>query len=215
MNILKTNCTKMLIVQTNVKQLTANSPIINTPRNTVKKPRPALNAHEDPPTIATATLDQVETHKREFAMFNTEGDIAKVYVEYEEYEEYEEYNEEFNTDRSTAKGHINSHEEVRAPRLWICGGYSQDEFQAFKHQWSLFRGYHIGKEDMELRYQLLDSINGPLEDAIYDAFGDETYTIPDNRMLEELEKFAVKEIIKHVKYPTKISEKNPVNRILR
>jgi hypothetical protein len=111
---------------------------------------------------------------------------------------------------STAKGHINSHEEVRAPRLWICGGYSQDEFQAFKHQWSLFRGYHSGMEDMELRYQLLDSINGPLEDAMYDAFGDETYTIPDNRMLEELEKFAVKEIIKHVKYPTKISEKNPV-----
>jgi hypothetical protein len=156
MNILKTNCTKMLIVQTNVHQLTANSPIINTPRNTVKKPRPALNAHKDPLTIATAPLDQVETHKMEFAMFNTEEDIAKVYVEYEE---YEEYNKEFNTDRSTAKGHINSHEEVRAPRLWICGGYSQDELQAFKHQWSLFKGYHSGMDDKELRYQLLTKMS--------------------------------------------------------
>jgi hypothetical protein len=102
----------MLIVQTNVHQLTANSPIINTPRNTVKKPRPALNAHEDLPTIATAPLDQVETHKMELDTFNTEGDIAKEYGVYVEYEEYEEYNEEFHTDRSIAKGHINSHEEV-------------------------------------------------------------------------------------------------------
>ena len=44
---------KVLIVQTNVHQLTANSPIIRTPRNTVKKPLPALNAHEDLPTLAT------------------------------------------------------------------------------------------------------------------------------------------------------------------
>jgi hypothetical protein len=77
LNILKTNCSKMLIVQTHVHQLTVNSPITNTPRNTIKKPRPAFNAHEDLPTIATAPLDQVETHKMEFAMFNTEGDIAK------------------------------------------------------------------------------------------------------------------------------------------
>ena len=56
MNILKTNCTKMIIVQTNVHQLTANSLIINTPRNTVKKPRPALNAHGNLPTLATNPL---------------------------------------------------------------------------------------------------------------------------------------------------------------
>jgi hypothetical protein len=206
LNILKTNCTKMLIVQTNVHQLTANSPIISTPRNTVKKTRPALSAHVDLPTLATAPHDQVKTHKMEFDIFNTEGDIAK---EYEVYVEYKE-DEEFNDDRSIAKGHINSHEEVRAPRLWICGGYSQDEFQAFKHQWSLFRGYHNGMDDKELRYLLLDSINGPLEDAMYNAFGSKIYTIPDTIMLEELEKFAVKEIIKYVNYSTKVSEKNPV-----
>jgi hypothetical protein len=62
----------------------------------------------------------------EFDMFNTEGNIAKEYEVYVEYEGYEEFDEEFNTDRSIAKGHINPHEEVRAPRLWICGGYSQD-----------------------------------------------------------------------------------------
>jgi hypothetical protein len=65
-------------------------------------------------------------------------------------------------------------------------------------------------DDKELRYQLLDSINGPLEDAMYDAFGSKIYTIPDNIMLEELEKFAVKEIIKYVNYSTKVSEENPV-----
>jgi hypothetical protein len=78
----------------------------NVPRNTVKKPRPALNAHENLPTIATAPLDQVETHEMEFAMFNTEGDIAKVYME------YEEYYEEFNTDRSLFRGYHNRMDEV-------------------------------------------------------------------------------------------------------
>jgi hypothetical protein len=112
----------------------------------------------------------------EFAMYNTEGDIAKEYVEYEV---HKEHNEEFNTDRSIVKGHINSYEEVRAPRLWICGGHSQNEFQSFKHQWSLFRGYHRGMDDGELRYQLLDSISGPLEDAMYEAFGNRTYAIPE------------------------------------
>jgi hypothetical protein len=53
-------------------------------------------------------------------------------------------------------------------------------------------------DDKELRYQLLDSINGPLEDAMYDAFGSKIYIIPDTIMLEELEKFAVKEIIRYV-----------------
>jgi hypothetical protein len=97
----------MIIVKTNVHQLTAKSLIINTPRNTVKKTRPALNAHGDLPTLATDPLDQVKTHKMEFNIFNTEGDIAKEYKVYVEYEEYNEY-EEFNTDRNIAKRHITS-----------------------------------------------------------------------------------------------------------
>jgi hypothetical protein len=66
-------------------------------------------------------------------------------------------------------------------------------------------------DDRELRYQLLDNINGPLEDAMYDVFGSKIYTISDTVMLEELEKVAVKEIIaKSVNYSTKFSEENPV-----
>ena len=195
LNILKTNCTRMIIVQTNVHQLTANSLIINTPRNTVKKPQPALNAHDDLPNLATIPLDHVRTHKMEFNMFNTDRNSAKEYKECVEYEEHKVFDEDFNTDREIANGHITSHGEVLVPRLWICGGHTQDEFQAFTHQWSLYRGCYSGMNDIELRYQLLDSITGPLEDAMYDAFGNETYTIPDNRMLEELEKIAVKETI--------------------
>jgi hypothetical protein len=77
LNILKTNCTKMLIVQTNVLTLTANSPIINTLKNTVKKPQSALNAHEDPPTLATIPLDHMKTHKMEFDMLNMDRNSAK------------------------------------------------------------------------------------------------------------------------------------------
>jgi hypothetical protein len=173
-------------VQTNVHQLTANSPIIHTPRNTVKKPQPALNAHEDLPTLTTGPLDQVKTHKMEYDMFNADRTMAKEYEKYVVYKEYGEFG---------AKGHITSHEEVLAPRLWIHGGYNQDEYQAFTHQWSRYRGYYSKMDDRELRYQLLDSINGPLEDAMYDVFGSKIYTISDTVMLEELEKVAVKEII--------------------
>jgi hypothetical protein len=143
----------------------------NAPRNTVKKPQPALNAHEDLPTIATAPLDQVETLEMEFAMFNTQGDIAKVYVEYEE---HEVYNEELNTDRS------------------------------------LLRGYYNRMDEEELRYQLLNSINEPREDAMYEPLGSKIYTTHETFMVKELEKSAVKKTIKYVNYPTKVPEKNPV-----
>ena len=113
-------------------------------------------------------------------MFNADRIMAK---------EYEEYGE------VDTKGHTNPHEEVLAPRLWIRGGYNQDEFQAFTHQWSRYRGCYSWMDGRELYYQLLDSINGPLEDAMYDIFGSEIYTIPDTVLLEELEKVAVKEII--------------------
>ena len=62
-------------------------------------------------------------------------------------------------------------------------------------------------DDRELRYHLLDSINGPLEDAMYNIFSSNIYTIPDTLLLEELEKVAVKKIIaKPVNYSTKFSE---------
>ena len=89
----------MLIVQTNVHQLTAKSPIIHTPRNTVKKTQPALYAHKDLPTLTTGPLDQVKTHKMGYNMFNADRTMTK---EYEEYVVYKEY-EEINTPRNTVK----------------------------------------------------------------------------------------------------------------
>jgi hypothetical protein len=55
------------------------------------------------------------------------------------------------------------------PRLWLRGGCSQDEFQAFTQQWSLSTGCHSGMDERELRTKLLNSIDRPLEDALYDA----------------------------------------------
>jgi hypothetical protein len=75
-----------------VHQLTANSPIVNT----VKKPRSALNAHEDLPTLATIPLDHMKTHKMEF---NMDRNSAKEYEEYVEHKEHKVFDEEFNTDR--------------------------------------------------------------------------------------------------------------------
>ena len=108
-------------------------------------------------TVATDPLDQVKTHKMVYNMFNVDRVMAK---EYEEHVEYKEYGE------VEAKGHTTPHEGVLAPRLWVHGGYNQDEFQAFTHQWTRFRGCYSEMDDRELHYQLLDSINGPLEDAM-------------------------------------------------
>ena len=63
--------------ETNVHQLTTNSPTINTLKNTVNKTQSALNAHEDPLTLATTPLDHVKTHKMEFDMLNMDRNSAK------------------------------------------------------------------------------------------------------------------------------------------
>jgi hypothetical protein len=99
-----------------------------------------------------------------------------------------------NTDRNVAKEYV-EYEEY---------------YEEFNTDRSLFRGYHNRMDEEELRYQLLDSIDGPMEDAMYEASGSKIYTIPETLMLEELEKTAEKENNKYVNYPTKVPEKNPV-----
>ena len=101
--------TPRYIHKTNMHKLTDNSPINNTPRNTDNKPRPALNAHKDPLTLASGPLDQVETQKMVYNMFNADRTMAKEYQECREYVEYKEYGE------VDAKGHITPHEDVLAP----------------------------------------------------------------------------------------------------
>jgi hypothetical protein len=206
LNILKTNCTNMLIVQTNVHQLTANSPIIHTPRNTVKKPHSALNTHKNLHTLATIPLDHMKTHKMEFDMLNTDRNVAKEYEEYVKYEEHKEIDEEFNAPRNTVKKPqpaLNAHEDLptvaTAPldqvethktefamfntegdiaKVYVEYEEYEEYNEEFNTDRSLFRGYHNRMDEEELRYQLLDSINGPLEDAMYEASGSKIYTIP-------------------------------------
>jgi hypothetical protein len=80
-------------VQTNVHEMTSNITI----RNTVKRPRSALDAHEDPHTLATSPIDQVKSPKMEMDMATVEE------RKYEESEEPEEINES-HTDRDTIMG---------------------------------------------------------------------------------------------------------------
>ena len=54
-------------------------------------------------------------------------------------------------------------------------------------------------DDRELRRQLLNCTDGPLEAAMYDALGSKIDTISETDMMEELEKLAVEE--KPVKQP--------------
>jgi hypothetical protein len=143
----------------------------------------------------------------EFDMFNTDMNIAKEYDEYVEHEEHDE----FNTDRDIFKGHITYKFEQDSKLLWLRGGCNRAKFRTFTQQWSLYKGCHSGMDDRELRQQLLNSIDGPLEDDLYDVLGSKINTISETDILEVLEKLAVEEIItKYVNYSTMASKKNPV-----
>ena len=63
---------------------------------------------------------------------------------------------------------------------------------------------------MELRHQLVDSIDGPLKNDLYDVLGSNTSTISETTMLDVLEKLAVEKIIEYVDNSTKVSKENPV-----
>jgi hypothetical protein len=189
-----------------VHKPTDNNPIIIAFRNTVKTPYHALNTHDNLPTLATNPLEQVMTYKTEFGTFNMNMTMAKEYEEHVEYEVYREFG---------AKRHITSKfeedcklQEVQCPLL--RGGCNQDEFQAFTLQWSLYRGHNSGRDEMELRHQLINSIDGPLRNDMYDVLGSNTNTMSETDMLDVVEKLAVKKIIMYVDYPTKVCKDNPV-----
>ena len=63
---------------------------------------------------------------------------------------------------------------------------------------------------MELRHQLVNSIDGPLKNDMYDVLGSNTITMSETDMLDVVEKLAVERIIEYVDYPTNVSKKNPV-----
>ena len=71
--------TPMNIHKTNVHQLTANSPITNTLRDTVKKPYPCLPTIAYLPNLATNPPDHMQTHKMGLDMAMVER------MRYEEY----------------------------------------------------------------------------------------------------------------------------------
>ena len=63
---------------------------------------------------------------------------------------------------------------------------------------------------MELRHQLLNSIDEPLKNDMYDVLGSNTITMSETDMLDVVEKLAVEKIIEYVNYPTRVSKENPV-----
>ena len=101
------------------------------------------------------------------------------------------------------------------PRPMLRGECNQKEFQSFKQQWNLYARYHSGMDVGELRQQLLNCADGPLEAAMYDALGSKVDTLSETDLLEELEKLAVEEVVavlKDVHYSTlinKSSEEKP------
>jgi hypothetical protein len=73
------------------------------------------------------------------------------------------------------------------------------EENAITQQWNLYARYHSGMDVRELRQQLLNCADGPLEAAMYDALGRKIDTLSETDMMEELEKLAVEEIVAVVK----------------
>jgi hypothetical protein len=101
------------------------------------------------------------------------------------------------------------------PRPVLREECSKEEFQSFTQQWSLYARYHSGMDVGELRQQLLNSADGPLEAAMYDALGSKVDTLSQTDLLDKLEKLAVVQVIavvNDVNYSTlinKSSEEKP------
>ena len=131
----------------------------------------------------------------DFDMYNTDRDIVKGHTTFEN-EEDKEFDEEFNTDRDIAKGHITFNFEENEE--------DQEEYKSFTKQWRLYEGCHGGMDVWELRRQLMNYKDGPLEAAMYDALGSKIDTLSETEMMEELENLAVEEIV------AMISEEKPV-----
>ena len=102
--------------------------------------------------------------------------------------EHKELDEEFNTDRDIAMGHItfkfkedredeeyiNLKKKVEVPRPMLCDGCKLDEFKSFTLLWRLYAECNDGMDDRELRQQLLRCLDGPLEAAMYDALANQS-----------------------------------------
>ena len=116
-------------------------------------------------------------------VFNMVRDIAKghITVNFEEYEEDEEVqawtrNEEDDRDggdRAASDVGQNS-DPPEVPRPLLRGGCNQEQFESFTQQWSLYAGSHGEMDGRELRQQLLNCADGPLEATMYDALGGTT-----------------------------------------
>jgi hypothetical protein len=142
---------------------------------------------------------------------------------YEESEEYEEF-DMFHTDRDIVKGHITfkfeeNKEDAEVPRPLLREGCNLEECKSFTQQWRLYAGCIVGMDVRELRQQLLNCTDGPLEAAIYDALGSKIDTISETDIMEELGKLAVEEkpgveeiiaVAKNMNHSTMISEEKPV-----
>jgi hypothetical protein len=105
---------------------------------------------------------------------------AGKYMEYED-KDYEDF-DMLNTDRVIVKGHINfkfkeNKKEVEVTRPTLRDGCNLDEFKSFTLQWRLYAGCQGEMNDRELRQQLLNCTDGPLEATMYDTPGSKVDTL--------------------------------------
>ena len=90
-----------------------------------------------------------------------------------------------------------NHNEM--PRPVLRGGCSQEEFQSFTQQWNQYAMYHSGMDVRELRQQLLNCVEGALEDLMYDSLGSKVDTLSQTNLIKQLEELAVVVMVEDVK----------------
>ena len=107
---------------------------------------------------------------------NTDRDIAKQYATLQ-FEEEEEIVPLLNATTSQAGGDSGDVHVGETSHPVLRGGCSQEEFQSFTQQWYLYAKYNNGMDVGELRQQLLNCADGPLEAAMYNALGSKIDTL--------------------------------------
>jgi hypothetical protein len=143
------------------------------------------------------TTCEFEENKEFDEDYKTDRDIAKGHItfNFEENEEDEEvpaWTRNGGDDRDSGEGAAHddgqNYKPQEVPRPLLRDRCSQEEFQSFAQQWSLYTGCHCEMDATALRHQLLNCTDGPLEAAMYDALGSKIDTVTETKMMEELEK---------------------------
>jgi hypothetical protein len=144
--------------------------------------------------MATVEERKYEESKEyeEFDMFHTDRNIVKGHISFkleenmedEEVPKWTSHGGDICDDGDRAAHDVGQDSNpLEVPRPLLGGGCNQEQFKSFTQQWSLYAGCHGEMDVRELRQQLINCADGPLEATMYDALGSKVNTLSETNLI--------------------------------